>query len=353
MSKSYQTPSTLHSSHLGFLVKALHALLIVLASGSLCVVPMSAQSVAGSNTNTGTIAGTVTDVGDDPVAAATVVLQGPVTRDRRTATTGDDGSFAFDRVTQGTTYQITVTAEGFAEWSSSVAVAPGQTKSVSDVKLRIETVQRAITVGYSPKEIAVQQLKAQEQQRVLGFIPNIYVTYERHPEPLTAKMKFHLAYKGLTHPTYFSWMAAWSGIQQAANTPDYPQGAEGYGKRLGANLAGGVSEALIGNAILPSLLHQDPRYFYRGDGSTKSRLAHAMLAPFVCPGDNGHLQPNYSTWGGALISNAIATTYLPSSNRTASHVFGSFAIGTGSHVALGVAQEFILAKFTHRRKQHD
>ena len=110
----------------------------------------------------------------------------------------------------GIVYQINVTAEGFTERSSSVTVEPGQEKILSEVRLPILAVRRAVTVNYSSKEVAAQQLNAEEHQRVLGFIPNIYVTYEPHPEPLTANMKFHLAYKGLTHPTFFAFEASWA-----------------------------------------------------------------------------------------------------------------------------------------------
>jgi hypothetical protein len=166
----------------------------------------------------------------------------------------------------GIAYPITIAAAGFAEWSSSVTVEPGQDKTLTDIKLRITAVHRAVTVTYSSKEVAAQQLKAEEHQRVLGFIPNIYVTYESHPEPLSTKMKFHLAYKGLTHPTFFAFEGLWAGVEQAVHTPDYRQGAEGYGLRFGANLASGSSEALFGNAILPALLRQDPRYFIEVPG---------------------------------------------------------------------------------------
>jgi hypothetical protein len=152
---------------------------------------------------------------------------------------------------------------------------------------------------------------------ILGFIPNYYVTYEPHPEPLTTKMKFDLACKGLTHPTFFAFEATWAGAQQAAGTPNYRLGAKGYGERFGANLASGVSEGLFANAILPSLLHQDPRYFYRGSGTKGSRAWHAILAPFVCTGDNGKLQPNYSQWSGSLMSASLSDAYYPSSNRGA------------------------------------
>jgi Carboxypeptidase regulatory-like domain len=330
-------------------LKLANLFLLIALLGGLFSVPVSAQSTETLQTKTGSILGTVADVNNDPVPDATVVLQGP-TGNRLTFVTKDDGSFAFHDVTPGIVYRITITAEGLAEWNSSVTLERGQDKTLNDIKLRITAVQRTVNVGYSSKEIAAQQLKAEEQQRVLRFIPNIYVTYDPHPEPLTTRMKFHLAYKGLTHPTFFVLEAAWAGIQQAANTPDWPQTAKGYSYRFGANLAGGATESLFANAILPSLLHQDPRYFYQGSGAKGSRAWHAFLAPIVCQGDNGKSQPNYSQIGGLLISGAIANTYYPSSNRGAGLILRNFGTNMGIHVALGLAQEFILDKFTSRGK---
>jgi len=350
MSKMHNNTPTMPDRRLGAFLKVTHVLLLIfLAGGLLLVVPASAQSTEAANTKTGSILGTVVDMSDDPVPDATVVLQGPAD-DRLTVVTNENGSFVFHHVTAGIAYQVTVTAEGFAEWSSSVTVEPGQDKTLADVKLRILAVQRAVTVSYSSKEVAVQQLKAEEQQRILRFIPNPYVVYEPHPEPLTTKMKFELAYKDLTHPVFFVRTAAWAGVQQANGTPDYRQGAKGYGERLGVGLADATTEGLIGNAILPSLLHQDPRYFYQGTGTKWSRARHAILAPFVCKGDNGAWQPNYSTWGGGLISSSISMAYLPDSNRGPGHVFRGFGIGMALHVGGSLAQEFILGKFTSKGK---
>lgn len=329
--------------------KARHILVLIVLSGMVLVGSASAQSIVAADTNSGTVLGQVLDVNEDPIANASVVLQRP-DRDHATVVTMDDGSFVFHDLTPGVAYQLTITAQGYGSWSSSVAVEPRQEKTLTDIKLRILAVQRAVTVSYSSKEVAAQQVKAEEQQRVLGFIPNIFVTYEPHPEPLTAKMKFHLAYKGLTHPTFFAFEAAWAGVQQAADMTDYRQGARGYGERFGANLASGTSEALFANAILPSLLHQDPRYFYRGSGTKGSRAWHAILAPLVCQGDNGKSQPNYSQVGGSLISAALSNTYYPDSQRGPGLVFTNFGTSMGLHVALGLAQEFILGKFTSKHK---
>jgi hypothetical protein len=331
-------------------LKLKQMLVLVALGGVIVAVPMSAQSAEAQNTKTGRILGTVVDTSNDPIPGATVVLQGPA-GDRLTVVTRDDGAFVFDQAPAEIAYQITVTAEGFAEWSSSVTVEPGQDKTLPEVKLRILAVQRAVTVSYSSKDVAAQQLKAEEQPSVVRFIPNTYVTYEPHPEPLTTGMKFHLAYKSLTNPVFFARTAAWAGVQQAADTPDqWQQGAKGYGKRVGAGFADATTEGLIGNAILPSLLHQDPRYYYQGSGTKKSRALHAILAAFICKGDNGKTQPNYSTWGGSLISSSISLSYYPSSDRNAQHVFKNFGIGMGLHVAGGLAQEFILDKFTSRGK---
>jgi len=350
MSRIHNNTSTTPGRRLGAFLKVAHALLLIfLAGGLLLVVPASAQSNEAASPKTGSIRGTVADMSDDPVPDATVVLQGPAD-DRLTVVTNESGSFVFQPVTAGIAYQVTVTAEGFAEWSSSVTVEPGQDKALSDIQLRMIAVQRAVTVSYSEKEVAAQQLKAEEQQRVLRFIPNMYVTYDPHPEPLSTTMKFHLAYKNLSNPVFFARAAAMAGVQQAADTPNWQQGTNGYGKRLGAALADASTENLIGNAILPSLLHQDPRYFYQGTDTKKSRALHAILAPFICKGDNGSWQPNYSTWGGSLLSSSISLAYYPSSDRNAQHVFKNFGVGIGLHVAGSLAQEFILDKFTSKSK---
>jgi len=342
-----------HDSHKRFWAefqKLMPMLLLTALSGVILGVPMSAQSLRTESAIAGSISGTVVDTSDDPIPGATVVLQGP-DGGRLTAITKDDGTFAFDGAPASAASQITVTAEGFADWNSPITIEPGQNKTLPQIKLRILAVQRAVTVRYSSKEVATQQLKVEEQQRVLSFIPNIYVTYEPHPEPLTARMKFHLAYKSLTNPVFFGRTAAWAGVQQARDDPsEWHQGAKGYSKRLGAGFADAVTGDLISNAILPSLLHQDPRYFYQGTGTKKSRAVHAMWAPFVCKGDNGRWQPNYSQMGGSLIGYSIATAYYPGSNRNAGHVFQAFGIDMGLHVVGSLAQEFILGKFTARGK---
>ncbi len=298
----------------------------------------------------GGISGTVTDLYGDILPGATVTLDGQLPADHHKVVANDDGAFAFEGLRGNMSYRITVSREGFATWTSAaITLAPGQHVFLSGVDLKIEAEQTSVTVYGSTEQIAVEQVRIEEQQRVLGFIPNFYVVYDsQNAVPLTTKLKFKLALRVSIDPISVAAVTSMAGIKQAANTPDYVQGAKGYGQRVGAISADSFSDILIGGAILPSLLHQDPRYFYQGTGTTKSRLPHALFSPFICRGDNGRWQPNYSSLGGDLASSALSNAYYPQSNRGAGLVFGNFAIGTVERMASGFAQEFIWRKFTPR-----
>ena len=257
--------------------------------------------------------------------------------------------FQFNDVTPGITYQLSISAKDFADWTSPpIMVSPGQFKIVTGIQLRIASASTIVDVHYDPIEVATDQLKAEEKQRVFGIIPNFYVSYENDPAPLTAKMKFQLALKVSTDPITAAGVLVVASAKQAGDTPNYGQGWAAFGKRFGVTAADGFSDIMIGGAILPSLLHQDPRYFYQGTGTTGSRVRHAMFSPFVARGDNGKWQPNYSSLGGDLAASGLANLYYPRSNRGAGLVFGNFAIGTAERIGASLAQEFLLGRFTRR-----
>jgi hypothetical protein len=300
---------------------------------------------------TGSIVGTVTDITGGIVPDATVVLAGPLPRDHRDVATNDKGFFEFTAVEPGT-YHVVAWAKGFSNWTSPpIVLNPGKAVIVTGCKLKVAEAKTSINVGYSSEQIANEQVKIQEKQRLFGIIPNFYVSYDPKAEPLTTKLKFRLALKVSIDPITFIGTGVVAGLEQAADHPDYVQGARGYGERFGSVYAGGVTDIMIGGAILPSLLHQDPRYFYQGTGTKKSRVLHAMSSPFICRGDNGKAQPNYSSIGGDLATSAIETAYYPASNRNAGTVFSNFLIDTGERVAAALAQEFIVRKLTPSAKK--
>jgi hypothetical protein len=294
------------------------------------------------------IGGTVLDENGDLVPGATVILESSQSRDHREVVSGDNAAFAFTNLTPGVPYRVSIKVKGFADWTSpSFILTPGQFDYLPDVRIKVEGEATSVTVYASNEQLAVEQVRLEEQQRVLGFIPNFYVVYDsKNAVPLATKLKFKLAMRVSVDPVTIGGVAAMATINQAADRPNFVQGAKGYGQRFGVIAADGESDILIGGAILPSLLHQDPRYFYQGTGSTNARLRHAMFSPVICRGDNGRLQPNYSSIGGDLASSALSNTYYPRSNRGVGLVFGTFGIGTAERMLNGIVQEFILPRFT-------
>lgn len=304
----------------------------------------------------GSISGTVLDVNDTIVPGATVALRCQSPCKQESTVAGDTGAFAFSNLNLGTPYEIAVSASGFKEWTSApIVLTPDRSVFfVTNVKMKMTETAESVTVHASTEEIATEQIRLEEHQRVLGVIPNFYVVYDsKNTVPLSTKLKFKLAMKVAIDPVTLAGVGLMAGIRQAGDTPNYVEGAKGYGQRFGAEAATGFSDILIGGAVLPSLLHQDPRYFSQGTGTSSSRLRHALLSPFICRGDNGRSQVNFSSLGGDLATSALTETYYPNSNRGPGLVFGSFAVGTGERMVSAVFQEFVLRRLTpSARKQH-
>jgi hypothetical protein len=140
----------------------------------------------------------------------------------------------------------------------------------------------------------------------------------------------------------------WAGAQQANNTfSGYGQGAQGYAKRYAANYSDGFIGTMLGGAILPSLLKQDPRYFYKGTGTIRSRALYAMAMSVMCKGDNGRWQVNYSGIIGGLAAGGISNLYYPDSDRNGvALTFENALLGIAGDVALNLFQEFLGRKLT-------
>jgi hypothetical protein len=304
----------------------------------------------------GNISGTVVDQMGNAVSGAHVTLarndqssQSPPQQ----ALSGDDGQFSFTNVAPGP-FHITVTAPNFAPQTISGILHPAEFQIVPRITLALATVVTQVRVE-PQNEIAEAQVKEEEKQRALGFVPNFYVTYEPDAVPLSPKQKFELAWRTTIDPVTFGINGAIAGIEQAQDSfSGYGQGAEGYGKRYGAAYADFVSGTFIGSAILPSLLKQDPRYFYKGTGSIRSRLLYAVANSVICKGDNKRWQPNYSNIGGDLASGAIANLYYPAQNRNgAALTFETAFIGIGATAGANVLEEFVIRKLTPNLPNHN
>lgn len=307
------------------------------------------QRITPPSEEPASLSGTVTDVENGAIPAAAVTLEMVGSASRTTTRADAEGSFTFTDLPPGT-YRVIVTAPNFSPRTTSpLPLQPGEHRDLGNLVLNIAVVQTTVT-AVTLDQLATEQVHVQEQQRVVGFFPNFYVTYVPHPAPLTAGLKFRLALRVMVDPVTFLGSAVFAGFDQAADTPDYRQGAVGYAQRFGADYADGFTNILIGGAILPSLLHQDPRYFYQGTGTVRSRILHAAAFAVLSKGDNGHWQANYSGIGGDLASGAISDLYYPASNRSASLVFENALLGAAGRVANDLAQEFVFKKFTTRHK---
>ena len=301
----------------------------------------------------GSISGKVVDRTGTAVTGARVRLTREDQSPSQEVLSGDDGQFSFANIAPGP-FQLTITSAGFATKTCSGILRSGEIYIVPQIALVIATAITEVRVGLSPIELAQEQVKDQEKQRVLGFIPNFYVSYIPNAVPLTPKQKFQLAWKTTIDPVTFGINGVIAGVQQAQNDfSGYGQGAQGYAKRYGASYGDAVTGTFIGGALLPSLLKQDPRYFYKGSGSRRSRILYALANSVICKGDNGHWQANYSGILGGLAAGGISNLYYPAKDRNGVGLpFENMLIRIGATAADNLLQEFLLRKLTLHVPNH-
>ena len=297
----------------------------------------------------GTISGTIVDGTEAPISEAHIKLSREGHPDQDVVS-DDGGQFSFNNVTSGP-FQLTISYAGFTPTTYSGTVSSGGSYIVPPIVLIVATKVTDVWVSMSQEEIAEAEIKDQEKQRIFGALPNFYVTYDPAAPPLTSKQKFKLAWKATTDPINIAVAAGTAGMEQAQNSsPGYGQGAQGYAKRFGAAYADSVTGTFLGAAILPSLFKQDPRYFYKGTGTVRSRMLYALAASVICKSDNGRWQTNYSVIVAGFVSDGISNLYYaPAADRGRPALTVENAlIGIGSSAVTNVLQEFLFRKLTPR-----
>jgi hypothetical protein len=302
----------------------------------------------------GNIGGTVVDQSGAVVAGARVRLTGEDQSVNQEVVSGDEGQFSFANVAPGS-FHLTITSAGFATQTFSGILHSGETYIVPANGLAVATNVAEVQVQLTQVEVAEEQIKLEEKQRVLGVLPNFYVSYIPNAAPLTAKQKFKLAFRTVVDPFTFVFVGGAAGVEQAQNHfAGYGQGAQGYGKRFGAGYADTLTGTFIGAAILPSILKQDPRYFYKGTGSTTSRFLYAIANSVICKGDNGRWQANYSNILGSLAAGGLSNLYYPAQDRDGAGLTVENAIvGIGATAIANLFQEFLIRKLTPKVPNYD
>jgi hypothetical protein len=209
----------------------------------------------------------------------------------------------------------------------------------------------------SQREKAEEQIKEQEKQRTVGVIPAFNVSYRADAVSMTAGQKIQLSLRSSTDPVAFATAFVVAGYHEAMHDDvGFPWGIKGYGERSGAAYLDAFDGSLIGNGILPALLHQDPRYFRMGHGNTGRRLLYALATNVMCKHDNtGKWEPNYSNVTGNIISGAISNLYYPPSGSGVGQTFTNGFVVTAEGGIGSIFQEFwpdISRKFLHKDPTH-
>jgi hypothetical protein len=296
-----------------------------------------------------TITGSVTDTDAAAIPKAQVTLEAVDSGAVRATASDSAGAFTFLSVPPGK-YVVRISAPGFAPWKIKdiIVLHEGENYIVPQVELGVESIDTTVN-AISIEDLAEQQITVEEHQRILGILPNFYVSYVPNAAPLTRKQKFKLAVVVSRDPVTFFTTGVTAGIEQwQGDFAGYGQEFSGYAKRYGATYGDRLGSTFLGAALLPSLLHQDPRYFYRGHGSVIVRALYAISTVAICKGDNGHWQPNYSNVGGNLGAAFISSLYYPSSDRHSAQVtVDNTLIGVATGAFGTLFQEFLLRHFTH------
>ncbi len=298
----------------------------------------------------GSVSGTVLDATGTPVAGAHVILTRQASTPAVETLTEQDGRFSFSNVAPGP-FDLNFALPGFKTKTLSANLTSETGYLAPAITLELAPIVTDVSVRLTTEEIATEQIKVQEQQRLLAVIPNFYATYVADAVPMNTRQKFGLAWKAAIDPTSFLIAGIIAGGQQANNSmPGYGQGAVGYANRFGAAYGDFFIGTYISNAILPSILHQDPRYFYKGTGTIKSRIVWALARSVMTKGDNGKWQPDYSGIGGSLASGAISNLYYPEGSR---HGFettlNNTLIGIATGAGVNIMQEFLFRKLTPKK----
>src|SRR5262249_12419292 len=178
-------------------------------------------------------------------------------------------------------------------------------------------------------------------KRILGIVPNYRTTPTlQEYKPITTREKFNIATQDTFDPGTVVLAALFGGeADLTRSTPSFGQGPSGYARYLAASFADLTTGNYMTEAIYPSMLHQDPRYFRRGEGGAWSRVGSAVSQIFCTRTDSSHRQFNFSETLGNATSVAISNAYYPD-NRNASDAAAKFGLQIGVDIGANILKEF-------------
>jgi hypothetical protein len=242
--------------------------------------------------------------------------------------------------------------------AAPAAGGAAQTSSGSQSSSSSQSSAQQPTTQESQHQKAEEEVKEQEHQRMAGIVPTFNLTYRSDAVALSPGEKFRLEFRAAIDPYTFSIAMIVAGLGEAKDSnPGFGWGPGGFAKRASAAYADNVIGNTLGNAVLPSILHQDPRYYRLGHGSIQHRVFYAAATTFICKHDNtGKWEPNYSNVGGNILAGAISNLYYPAASRSGIGLtFSNGFIVTAEGAFGSTLEEFwpdISRKFFHKDPTH-
>jgi hypothetical protein len=180
-----------------------------------------------------------------------------------------------------------------------------------------------------------------QPKHILGVFPNYNASPCLSPYvPISTKEKFKIASADALDPGGVVVAAFAGGAAQLFNSNrPFGQEASGYTRYFAAAYANHVIGDFLTEGVYPSLLHQDPRYFRKGSGSTGSRVRYAISRVFWTQTDAGGTAFNYSRVLGAASTVAISSLYYANRRHAAASATG-FGVVLGATMAVNILKEF-------------
>ncbi|GAC1421229.1 MAG: hypothetical protein NVSMB62_15970 [Acidobacteriaceae bacterium] len=305
--------------------------------------------VAPTPNLSGVVRGRVLYTDSTPVGSAALTLT-PASGPALHTTTEADGSFTFFHVDAGP-FRVDAAADGLQADSIADTLSGTGSLELPALSLRVATVVTQVS-AISQEEAAERDVRQEETQRLFGAIPNFFIVYGGEAVPLSPRQKFRLSLRTLFDPSNIAVSAAIAGGEQASGSyGGFGKGPAGFARRFGASFGDASSGILLTSALLPSVFHQDPRYFYRGTGSIRSRFGYVLKNSVEQKGDSGRWQFGWSNIVGNAGAALISNTYYPNqTDKWATLTGENFGLSVAGQGIANLLQEFVFARLTTHRQ---
>jgi hypothetical protein len=242
---------------------------------------------------------------------------------------------------QETTQSSLPDSPGFVLTSSTVHISTDDTSSSNQPAAEPPTLQRS-NASSSPSDQPTTDQSGTQTKRILGIFPNFRaVSANTHLPPQTVKDKFVTATQDSFDYSSIFLPAAVAGINQATNaTPEFRQGAAGYGRYFWHDFVDQASENYMVEFILPTITREDNRYYTLGSGGFLKRAGYSLSRAVITRNDAGHETFNISEVVGAGAAAGISNLYYPQPERTLNNTLDKWVTNVGIDAGTFLFHEF-------------